>query len=399
MNTYVYKTTDAGKTWTSIVTSDIRGFARNLQEDRVNPDLLFLGTEFGLFITIDGGKNWLKFTNGVPTVAVHYIKEHPVTNDIILGTHGRGIIIIDDISPLRQLTPEVLAKKLHFFKTMPYEMDETSNFGGSSGETQFVGANPSSSAKIIYYLSGRHTFGKMTLDIYDENDKWITSLSPGKQKGINIVEWGFNSMAPTVATGKTIAGGAMFAPRVPAGKYKAVIMKGTEKFETIIEVTYPKKSIFTAEERLKQQETVKTMYVMTEELAYMVYQIDEYLAQSEKVMKENASLKKQALKFNTDLMALKKTLVITTGDNYVGAAEKQLREKIGDLFSTIGAYYGAPSTTQLESLTMLQTAFAEAKKRFKEIQIAQLAKFNTATEKAGFVFETMKSFEEYVKKN
>jgi hypothetical protein len=239
----------------------------------------------------------------------------------------------------------------------------------------------------------------MTLDIYDENDKWITSLSPGKQKGINIVEWGFNSMAPTVATGKTIAGGAMFAPRVPAGKYKAVIMKGTEKFETIIEVTYPKKSIFTAVERLKQQETVKTMYAMTEELAFMVYQIDEYLAHSEKVMKENASLKKQALKFNTDLMALKKTLVITTGDNYVGAAEKQLREKIGDLFSTIGGYYGAPSTTQLESLTMLQTAFTEAKKRFNEIQTAQLAKYKAATEKEGFTFVTLKSFEEFVKKN
>jgi hypothetical protein len=239
----------------------------------------------------------------------------------------------------------------------------------------------------------------MTLDIYDENDKWITSLSPGKQKGINIVEWGFNSMAPTVATGKTIAGGAMFAPRVPAGKYKAVITKGTEKFETIIEVTYPNKSIFTKEERLQQQETVKTMYAMTEELAYMVYQIDEYLAHSEKVMKENPGLKKQAMKFNTDLMSLKKTLVITTGDNYVGAADKELREKIGDLFSTIGAYYGAPSTTQLESLTMLQTDFAAAKKRFQEVQAAQLSKYKTSTEKAGFVFVSLKSFEEYVKKN
>jgi photosystem II stability/assembly factor-like uncharacterized protein len=399
MATYVYKTTDAGKTWSSIVTPDIHGFARNLQEDRINPNLLFLGTEFGLYITIDGGLSWLKFTNGVPSAAVHYIEEHPMMNDIILGTHGRGIIIIDDITPLRQLTPEVTAKKLHFFKSMPFELDETSNFGGSSGETQFVGANPSTSAKIIYYLSSRHTFGKMTLDIYDENDKWITSLSPGKQKGINIVEWGFNSMAPTVATGKTIATGAMFAPRVPAGNYKVVIMKGSERFETTVQVTYPKKSIYTLEERAKQQETVKTMYAMTEELAYMVYQIDEYLAHSEKVMKENSSLKKQAQKFNADLMALKKTLVITTGDNYVGAAEKQLREKIGDLFSTIGAYYGAPSTTQLENLTMLQTEFTVAKKRFEEIQNGQLTKYKTATEKAGFVFVTLKSFEEFVKKN
>jgi hypothetical protein len=186
---------------------------------------------------------------------------------------------------------------------------------------------------------------------------------------------------------------------VPAGNYKVVIMKGSERYETTIEVRYPKKSIYTLEERAKQQETVKTMYAMTEELAYMVYQMDEYLAHTEKVMKENPALKKQAQKFNTDLMALKKTLVITTGDNYVGAAEKQLREKIGDLFSTIGAYYGAPSTTQLENLSMLQATLAAAKKRFEEIQNGQLAKYKAATEKAGFVFVTLKSFEEFVKKN
>jgi TPP-dependent indolepyruvate ferredoxin oxidoreductase alpha subunit len=91
--------------------------------------------------------------------------------------------------------------------------------------------------------------------------------------------------------------------------------------------------------------------------------------------------------------------VITTGDNYVGAAEKQLREKIGDLFSTIGAYYGAPSTTQLENLSMLQATLAAAKKRFEEIQNGQLAKYKAAAEKAGFVFVTLKSFEEFVKKN
>jgi photosystem II stability/assembly factor-like uncharacterized protein len=398
-NAYVLKTTDFGATWTSIVTAEIVGFARNIQEDLKNPNILYLGTEFGLFVTIDGGKSWSKFTNGVPAAAVHYIEQHPKTNDLILGTHGRGIIIIDDISPLRELTPEVMAKPLHFFASKPFEMNESSTFGGSSSETQFVGSNPSSAAKITYYLSKRHTFGKMTLDIYDEKNNWINTIAPGKQKGINIVEWGYNSMAPKVASGKTVDGAAMFAPRVPAGKYKVVITKGSEKFETWIELKYPEKTVFTLEERKIQQETVKTLYAMTEELAYMVYEIDELIAHSDKVMKENASLKKQATKLNADLNKLKDVLVITKGDNYVGAGEKQLREKIGDLYSTIGSYYGAPSQSQLETLKMLQSKLNEGKTNFKAIKDQQVTKYKAATEKAGIKYIELKSFEEFVKKN
>jgi hypothetical protein len=96
---------------------------------------------------------------------------HRKTNDLILGTHGRGIVIIDDISPLRELNSDVLAKPLYFFTSKPIEMDESSSFGGASSETQFIGSNPSSAAQIKYYLSKRHTFGKMSLDIYDNNKK------------------------------------------------------------------------------------------------------------------------------------------------------------------------------------------------------------------------------------
>jgi photosystem II stability/assembly factor-like uncharacterized protein len=398
-NPYVYKTTDSGLTWKSIVTDDITGFVRNIQEDNKNPNLLFLGTELGLFITIDGGLSWSKFTNGVPAAAVHYIELHRKTNDLILGTHGRGIIIIDDISPLRELNADVLAKPLYFFTSKPIEMDESSSFGGASSETQFIGSNPSSSAQIKYYLSKRHTFGKMSLDIYDNNNKWITTISPGKQKGINIVEWGYNSMSPKVAAGKTIAGNSMFAPRVSAGIYKVVITKGNEKFESSLDLRYPTKTVFTLEERKLQESTTKVLYDMTEELAYLVYEMDEYILHTEKVIKENAGLKKHAQKLNTDLNALKDVLVVTKGDNYVGAGEPQLREKIGDLYSTIGSYYGAPSSSQLETLKMLQGKLADGKKKFQAIKDAQFTKYKAATEKAGIPSVVLKTFEEFVKKD
>ncbi|MEO8622973.1 MAG: sialidase, partial [bacterium] len=112
MRPYSYKSTDFGKTWTSLVApnSPVRGYAHVIKQDIVNPKLLFLGTEFGLWVTVDDGASWSRFKGGdLPSVAVRDLAIHPRDNDLVIATHGRGIWIIDDITPLRALTPQTLA--------------------------------------------------------------------------------------------------------------------------------------------------------------------------------------------------------------------------------------------------------------------------------------------------
>ena len=242
MATYAYKTTDFGATWKSIVTNEIVGFARNIQEDYENENLLFLGTEFGLYITIDGGKSWLKFTNNMPAVSVHFIDLHKKTNDLVLATHGRGIIIIDDISPMRQLNEQSLNKDLHFFTTKPATIPEGNGFGTTATETQFVGENASRSAKIIYYLKKRHTLGKMTVEIQDQNGVKVADLDAKKSKGINVLEWNYRTKPPKIATAKTFTFGGFTAPRVAAGTYKVVITKGKETYTNDLVIQYDPKS-------------------------------------------------------------------------------------------------------------------------------------------------------------
>jgi len=360
MKPYAYKTTDFGKTWSNIITDDVVGFARTIQEDFVNPDLLFLGTEFGLYITLDGGKNWKKFTNNMPSVAVHSIEMQKATNDLVMGTHGRGVIIIDDISPLRELTEEIMAKKVHFFKSAPTQMVESSGFSGSfGGETQFVGANKPRSAQIKYYLSKRHTFGKMTMEIQDMKGNKIVDLGPGKSKGINVVNWGYTKKQPKVAKGKTFSFDGFTSPRVPAGTYKVVMKKGKDTYEHEFDLVYDKKSVLTAAERDLKNGTTTKLYDMTQELAYLVYELDEMLTKADS---------KTAKKLNS----LKETLVITTGDNYVGSAEPQLREKMTALFSKVASSYDKPSSSEMKNLTVIanrfdkaKTDFAKLKKKFK----------------------------------
>ena len=398
-NTYCYKTTDMGKTWTSIVTDEIYGFARSFQEDYENPDLLFLGTEFGLYVTINGGKNWLKFTNNMPATAIHYLEMHKKTNDLIIGTHGRGVIIIDDISPLRQITNEILSEKVHFMDMEPFLMPEESTFGGTSKETQFVGANPSDGARIVYFLPKRHTFGKMTMKIVDEQNNFICKLDAGKKKGLNIVNWYFGSSAPIVAKGKTFSFSGMITPRVAAGKYKVLIQKGKEQYSTMIDVVYSKKSVFTVEERKQQQIVMNKLYKMTEDLAYMVYELDAYIEHAETVSSKNSKMNKTATKLLAALNKLKETLVVTTGDNYVGQAENQLREDMGELFSAIAGYYGAPSMSQMENFELIDSRMNDALEQHESLRNGSIKKYNSMLGKLEVSTPKMKTQEEFVKKD
>lgn len=401
MKPYALKTTDYGKTWKSIVSEDIQenAFVRNIQEDYENEDLMFLGTEMGLYVTIDGGENWSQFTNNMPPVAVHFIDMQKQTNDIVMGTHGRGVIIIDDISPLRQLTPSILEEDVHFFDSEAFTMPEDSGFSGSFGtETQFVGGNKPTSARIAYYLKKRHTFGKMEMEIQDMEGNKIASLSPGKSKGINIVNWNYTSSIPKMAAGKTLSYGGFTAPRVPAGTYNVVLTKGKDTYETTIDVKYDEKSLTTLAERKEQEQLTTQLFNMVEDLAYMVYELGELQTKANSVIENNPKGKKDAQKLYDALEKLRKDLVITTGDNYVASAEPELREWMADLYSSIAGTFSRVTASQKQNLELISEEFAEAKKRFQKIKDKEGEKFMKFIEKNEIEKPTIKTKEEFLSK-
>jgi len=357
---YAYKTSDFGKTWKSIITGGVEGVVRNIQVDYENSNLLFLGTELGLYITMDGGAQWYKYTNNVPAVAIHFIALQKQTNDLVLGTHGRGVIIIDDISPLRELTADNMQKKLHFFNAKPTVIDEEASFSGSFGaETQFVGYNETTAAQIKYHLKKRHTFGKMSMVILNAKGDTISELGPGKTKGINIVNWNYTMKQPKVAKGKTFSFGGFTTPTLPAGKYTVRITKGKDVFEHPLVLVYDPKSIISVNDRNSKQEAVMDMYNMIESLAYDVYCVDAYLTYAKD---------KKSKKLISKLDALKETMVITSGDNYVGASEPQLREKMTDLFQRVESNPGAPSSNELESWLQIKKRYNTTKEALSKIE-------------------------------
>lgn len=138
---YVYQTTDYGRTWTSLATDDLWGYALVIEQDPVDPDLLFLGTEFGLWVSLDGGASWMRWTHGVPTVSVMDLAIQERESDVVLGTHGRAAYVLDDVSPLRELSAETMAEPLHLFPIPPAQKHRVAQTGSSRfpGSTEFRG--------------------------------------------------------------------------------------------------------------------------------------------------------------------------------------------------------------------------------------------------------------------
>ncbi len=186
---YVFKTTDFGATWTDIAGDLPDGHSLYvIREDPKNGNLLFAGSEFACFATIDGGENWHRFMNGMPTVAFHDLVIHPRDFDLVAGTHGRSIWIVDDLTPLQQLTPEVLAKDVHLFANRTATRWQSVSLGRKQTFFIFRGENPQSGAFIHFYLKSSPE-GKVTMRIQTPDGKRRTEVRVSPKAGLNKVRW------------------------------------------------------------------------------------------------------------------------------------------------------------------------------------------------------------------
>lgn len=216
-------TTDGGKTWVVLKGGEaLEGYAHKIKEDPVNKDLLFLGTERGLYCTLNGGREWFRMKNNVPWYGlVRDIDIHPVTHDLVLGTHGRGIIVVDDIRPIRSMTTQTAEQPVVLFAPGTVKMTG-GRFGGSGFPIQggWNGGNPPAIPAIEYYLKERVMSSEVKIDILDSEGKLVQNMPGTKRKGINRVYWNQRMKPPKTAEGSVKLDFSSFlAPMVLPGTY------------------------------------------------------------------------------------------------------------------------------------------------------------------------------------
>ncbi len=234
---YVYKSTDKGKTWTSISGNlPENGSAHTIIQDYKRPELLFLGTEFGVYFTVDGGKNWVQMKSGLPTIAIYDIAIQERESDLVLATFGRGFYILDDYSPLRKVSHEMVAQDAKIFPVQDALMYIQTSNKSNQGSTFYEAPNPDFGATFTYYLKEvpktkkqlrlekekklfkegkpipQPTWRELQLEgeeepphliftIYDENDNVVRQLTAAPSKGIKRITWDLRYSMPTSVRG------------------------------------------------------------------------------------------------------------------------------------------------------------------------------------------------------
>ena len=185
---YLFRTTDYGKTWTSVAGNlPGHGHINAVEEDYVNPNLIFVGTEFGLYVTLDGGKTWKPFSNGMPRVRVDDLLIHPRDADLIVATHGRSFWIADDITPLQQLGRTATGSAAVFDPRPAIQWKNDTMMARSVTQKQFRGQNPPGGATISFWSRG--DAGDAKIEILDQAGRVIRTLTAPAKAGINRVQW------------------------------------------------------------------------------------------------------------------------------------------------------------------------------------------------------------------
>lgn len=183
---FVYKTTDFGESWVSISRNLPNEGINVIKEGHKNPNLLFIGTDRTVYVSIDGGNHWTEMKNNLPTIPINDLVIHPRENDLVVGTFGRGFYITD-ITPLQELSREVLAKDAHFFEVEP-KIQWVMPSQKTVSAQNFEGENEPHGVMINYYLKNNHADG-VKIAIYDRSIL-INELEGSGNAGLNSVMWG-----------------------------------------------------------------------------------------------------------------------------------------------------------------------------------------------------------------
>jgi photosystem II stability/assembly factor-like uncharacterized protein len=383
MDPHVFKTTDYGQTWTSIVSpgSGVRGFAHVIKEDTVRPNLLFVGTEFGLWISLDGGNQWAQYKGGdFPDVPVRDLVVQPRDSDLVIATHGRGIWIIDDITPLRNLTPDVLAKDAVFVQGRPVQQRLNAFGGWAEGNASYSGTNPPEGALITYYQAKRHIFGRMKIEIFDANGKFIDTVPASSRRGLTRVTWSMQLKAPRVPPAATAAFEALQGPRVLPGTYAVKMTRGKEVYTTQLVVGLDRRAKFSVDGRKEQFDAAMRVYKLLADMTFDVDQINGVraaLEQRASRLKSSDPLQKQLTDLAGQADEVRKKIVATKEGGAI-TGEERIREKTTQLYGALIAYEGRPGDYQVARIDSLTEELGDVVKQFDSFTASELPRVNAA---------------------
>ncbi len=390
MGPMLYKVSGYGAKWTPLVTPQqskgVRGYAHVLREDPVRPGLLYAGTEFGLWMSLDDGATWAQFEGGdFPAVAVRDLVVQPRDHDLVLATHGRGIWIVDDLTPLRALSADVMRQDAAFLPSRPRQQRIDTFAGWSEGGASYAGQSASNDVIVTYYQKTRHLFGKLKMEILDERGNVVETLPASKRRGINRVAWSMNAKPPVVPPAATIAGNSIRGPRVPPGTYTVRMTKGDRVYEEKIVVGLDRRAKFSVEERKANYDATMRVHAMFGRMSALVAKIQAVRGGADAAaakLPAGDPLRERLAALSADADTLRKEIVATKEGGAI-TGEERLREHMDNLYGGLIGYEGKPADTLIAYTDVLQRRLERLETQFGGLRDGALKQVNDALEAKG----------------
>ncbi len=436
---YIVKSTDLGKTWKSIAANlPERGSLYAIAEDHIEPNLLFVGTEFGMFFTVDGGNKWIQLKGGLPTIAVRDIAVQRTENDLVLATFGRGFYVLDNYSVLRQTKKETLDQQSQLFPVKDALMYVRSNssFSGSQGASFYTAPNPPYGAAFMYYFKQPpKTFTKkrqeterdaekkkqlfkypsieelrteseeepptLLFTITDSEGKIVRRLSVPAMQGVQRVVWDMRFTAPSIPAnspqlppGVTLPEGFTLGPQgflVMPGKYNlsmamrvngvVTALPGTQSFNITVEgrekMTDAERTVL-AEFQQKLSTLLRSVSGANDVAAATKTRIGLLKRAALDAPVENKTLIEQANTYNNEIDFINNALRGNRENSDI--PPPSINSRVGNIAETIRLSTVKPTQTQLEQYELSNAEFKPVLARLKKLVEVDLPAFEKQLE-------------------
>jgi len=333
---YVYATTDFGTTWRRIDAGlPANRVTRTVREDARNPKLLYLATEFGVFISPDAGGQWVPLRNNMPMMPFNDITIQTRDNTLVLGSHARGLWILDQLNALQELTPAVAASNAHLFTMRPTMQIRTTNLRPHTGDMIFRGENPANGAIIDYWV--REAGTAIELTVIDGAGRAVQTLKPTTVRGVNRIVWNLRYADLSIRSG----GGEDDDAGPSATTPGPLVLPGTYTVRLSVNGAVQ-------QQRVLVKDDPRVTVSRAERAAWTAF----HRAIAALATSHAATAEKWRAKTGTDA---------TTRDGKRQAAE--LSARISGLYGAVARYTGAPTSDQRSELryyTRMAAALAES---------------------------------------
>jgi photosystem II stability/assembly factor-like uncharacterized protein len=414
---YLFKTTNYGRTWKNLAAGipEDTGTLHVIREHPSDKNMLFVGAEFGAFFSLDGGDHWNKLKMGLPTVPVDDIQIQPRENDLILATHGRSIYILDDLTPLEQLSSEVLGEDLHVFpirNTIAWRIYQNRWF---DAQQLFLGPNPPDGVLVDFYLKAKPAKGqRVTITILDSSGKIIRQIEDrNAEPGINRVNWDLRYDPPVKLTpeqeealAQGFFGGGARGPVVDPGTYTVKVALGDDSQTQTVQLQADPRIQISDADRAARHDAIMQLYALYQTgnegqrlISGFKKSLDDALTAWSKpgAPKIPDDIRKQAEALQKKVNDLHGKFVSAGGFGAGGPLHytpPPLPQRVGRLMSELDGYSAAPTQPEKDEMAAVSQQLGQAMDALHALINTDLANLNKALNDAGVPHVTAEPLQE-----